>query len=113
MAEVTDQPPAHRDAIVVTYDPEADAAYISFAPTADGGVARTVSVDDEDWLVNLDLDDDGRFVGMEVLGAPAAAEGAAREGPRPRPGRRPLISQIAILPAWTVRSSVSCANTTG
>ena len=68
MAEVTDQPPAHRDAIVVTYDPEADAAYISFAPTADGGVARTVSVDDEDWLVNLDLDDDGRFVGMEVLG---------------------------------------------
>lgn len=64
-----------KDALVplrVTYDSEADAAYIYFAPdTRVGGVARTVPVDggEDPWMVNLDVDAEGRLVGLEVLDA--------------------------------------------
>ena len=56
----------------VTYDPEANAAYIYFVPEIEfGGVARTVPVDggDHPWMVNLDVDSEGRLLGIEVLDA--------------------------------------------
>lgn len=56
----------------VTYDSEANAAYIYFVPEIEsGGVARTVPVDggDHPWMVNLDVDSDGRLLGIEVLDA--------------------------------------------
>jgi hypothetical protein len=36
-----------------------------------GGVARTVPVHggEDPWMVNLDVDDDGRILGLEVLDA--------------------------------------------
>ena len=56
----------------VTYDPEADAAYIHFqAEIAPGAAVRTVCVDEQeiDGMVNLDLDKTGRILGVEVLEA--------------------------------------------
>jgi uncharacterized protein YuzE len=55
----------------VEYDSEADAAYIYFVEEIRaGGVARTVPVDGEDpWMVNLDVDVEGRIVGLEGLDA--------------------------------------------
>lgn len=56
----------------VTYDEEADAAYIYFVPEIRaGGVARTIPVDGggDPWMVNLDIDRDGRIIGLEVLDA--------------------------------------------
>ena len=56
----------------VTYDSVADAAYIYFVPDIQpGGVAKTVPVGDgsEPWMVNLDVDDHGRLLGLEVLDA--------------------------------------------
>jgi uncharacterized protein YuzE len=56
----------------VTYDPEANAAYIYFVPNIEfGGVARTVPVDggEHPWMVNLDVDSEGRLLGIEVLDA--------------------------------------------
>lgn len=56
----------------VTYDDEVDAAYIYFTPDVPpGGVSRTVPVDggDDPWMVNLDVDVDGRIIGLEVLDA--------------------------------------------
>lgn len=50
----------------VTFDAEADAAYIRLAEGAHG---RTVVVDGD---TNVDLDPDGRLLGIEVL-APGAA----------------------------------------
>jgi uncharacterized protein YuzE len=56
-----------------TYDPEADAAYIYLVPIARGGVDETVCVADEypelAGDVNLDLDKEGRLLGIEILGA--------------------------------------------
>jgi len=51
-----------------TYDAEAEAAYMYLrGPIPPGGVARTVTVDDA--LVNLDLDESGRVIGIEILAA--------------------------------------------
>ncbi|MEU8252124.1 DUF2283 domain-containing protein [Nonomuraea sp. NPDC048916] len=51
-----------------TYDTEAEAAYVYLrGPIAPGGVARTVSVDSP--MVNLDLDESGRVIGIEILAA--------------------------------------------
>jgi uncharacterized protein YuzE len=52
----------------VTYDQEVDAAYVYLlAPTAvQSSVARTTTVNAN---INLDFDDEGRLVGIEVLGA--------------------------------------------
>ncbi len=59
----------------VTYDSDADAAYIYFGeePRLGYRVAETVPVDPQaiGGMVNLDLDDDGRLLGIEVLGAAA------------------------------------------
>lgn len=46
----------------VTYDHDAQALYVEIA---DGTVVRTIHVYDN---VNLDLDADGRVLGIEVLG---------------------------------------------
>jgi uncharacterized protein YuzE len=54
----------------ITHDPSVNAAYIYLAEEIlPGGVARTVSVDPIDvrGIVNLDLDEDGRIIGIEVL----------------------------------------------
>ncbi|WP_433567023.1 DUF2283 domain-containing protein [Nocardia sp. CA-151230] len=56
----------------VTYDPEANAAYIYLTHEIPaGGVARTVPVDPivVAGMVNLDLDAEGRIIGIEVLDA--------------------------------------------
>jgi uncharacterized protein YuzE len=56
----------------VTYDSQANAAYIYFVPEIEsGGVARTVTVDggEHPWMVNLDVDSDGRILGIEMLDA--------------------------------------------
>lgn len=57
----------------ITHDPEADAAYIYVRyPVAPGEVARTVPVDLPEnccGMVNLDLDEAGRLLGVEVIGA--------------------------------------------
>lgn len=56
----------------VQYEPEVDAAYIYFVSRiGTGGVARTLPVDggDDPWTVNLDVDAEGRILGLEVLNA--------------------------------------------
>jgi uncharacterized protein YuzE len=55
----------------VTYDASANAAYIYLVEDIEpGGVARTVSIDPrEGMMVNLDLNSEGRILGMEVLAA--------------------------------------------
>jgi len=55
----------------VTYDAEANAAYIYFVQDIEsGGVAKVVPFDPSDGvMVNLDLDADGRILGLEVLAA--------------------------------------------
>jgi uncharacterized protein YuzE len=56
----------------VKYDRDVDAAYIYLVDEIPaGGVARTISVDPQtiDGMVNLDLDDQGRILGLEVLDA--------------------------------------------
>jgi uncharacterized protein YuzE len=50
---------------IVTYDPDADAAYIRFSPEA---VQDSEEVSDG---IVLDYDAEGRIVGMEVLDARA------------------------------------------
>lgn len=55
----------------LTFDGEADAAYLAIGSGADG-VARTIPVDlgDEPGIdVTLDVDANGRLIGVEVLGA--------------------------------------------
>jgi len=61
---VTDE---HR-VLRLTYDPSADAAYIYLQPATviQPSVATTLPVNAS---VNLDFDDQGRLVGVEVLGA--------------------------------------------
>lgn len=47
-------------------DKEADAAYIYFKEIADGEVAETITLNDS---VNIDLDKDGKVLGIEILDA--------------------------------------------
>jgi uncharacterized protein YuzE len=55
------------------YDAQADAAYIRLIAIGPGSVADTVCVADEfpelRGDVNLDLDRNGRLVGIEIMGA--------------------------------------------
>jgi uncharacterized protein YuzE len=57
----------------IEYDSEADAAYIylKVEPALGHQVARTVCVDplEMNGMVNLDLDDEGRIIGIEVMDA--------------------------------------------
>ena len=55
----------------LTYDANADAAYIYLVEIAAGEVARTVPVDAlaSEAMINLDLDLSGRLLGIEVMDA--------------------------------------------
>ena len=55
--------------IHVTYNDEADAAYISLVPIGPGEVATTEAGVDEKLNINLDYNAEGRLIGIEVLGA--------------------------------------------
>jgi uncharacterized protein YuzE len=59
--------------IRVTFDDEADATYIYLAeePRLGWHVAKTVTVpaDEVGGMVNIDLDHDGRLIGIEILDA--------------------------------------------
>lgn len=50
--------------MLLEYDSEADAIYVSFRPIDDGEVARTKSLDSNR---NVDYDSDGVAVGVEFL----------------------------------------------
>lgn len=77
--------------VEVTYDQKANAAYISFAdPQARPKVARMYPCDPVEvgGMINLDFDESGRLIGIEVLGATSklprrlldAAEGLDNRG---------------------------------
>lgn len=56
----------------VTYDKSADAAYVYFTePRVRARSARTYPCDpvDVDGMINLDFDEHGRLIGIEVLAA--------------------------------------------
>jgi uncharacterized protein YuzE len=57
----------------ITYDPEADAAYLQLVERVDGEIAETLPVEELDESraggFIFDFDDDGRLLGIEVLGA--------------------------------------------
>ncbi len=48
------------------YDPAMGAAYVALAPAPAGGVAQTIEVLA---MVNADLDEGGRLLGVEIVGA--------------------------------------------
>ncbi len=50
----------------IEYDKNADAAYIYFKEILDSEVVQTISLNDS---VNIDLDKDGRTLGIEILDA--------------------------------------------
>lgn len=54
----------------IEYDEDVDAAYIYFG-RAEPQVARTISVDpiSIQGMVNLDIDSDGRILGIEIMDA--------------------------------------------
>ena len=66
----------------ITYDQEADAAYIYLVPISPGGVARTYTCDPNEvkGMINLDFDRDGRLLGIEVLDASRSLPGAVLDG---------------------------------
>jgi uncharacterized protein YuzE len=56
----------------IEYDPEADAAYITLVEKGSGSrVAQTVPVDpaEVNGEINLDFEESGRLIGIEVLDA--------------------------------------------
>ncbi len=50
----------------ITYDKEADAAYIYFKEISAGEVTKTISLNES---VNVDFGKDGMTLGIEILGA--------------------------------------------
>ena len=50
----------------MTYDSEADAAYIYFKEIAKGEVTQTISLNES---INIDLDKYGKTLGIEILEA--------------------------------------------
>ena len=50
----------------ITFDKDADAAYIYFKDISEGEVVKTISLNDS---VNIDLDSEGRTIGIEILEA--------------------------------------------
>jgi uncharacterized protein YuzE len=50
----------------ITFDSEANAAYIAFKDIAPGGVAESVPINDD---LILDIDVDGVVLGLEILNA--------------------------------------------
>jgi len=72
----------------ITYDPEADAAYIQLARTIEGGgvdFTFACNPNEVDGMINLDFDSQGLLVGIEVLNArtklpPEVLQDAVRPG---------------------------------
>ena len=62
----------------ITFDKDADAAYIYFKEISPGEVAKTISLNDS---VNIDLDAEDKTLGIEILNAskklPASALNSA------------------------------------
>jgi len=50
----------------ITFDKEADAAYIYLKEISKGEVEKTISLNDS---INIDLDKEGKAIGVEVLDA--------------------------------------------
>jgi len=50
----------------IEYDKDADAAYIYFKEIEEGEVTQTISLNES---VNIDLDNEGRTLGIEILDA--------------------------------------------
>jgi uncharacterized protein YuzE len=50
----------------ITFDKEADAVYIYFKEISEGEVKTTISLNDS---VNVDLDNEGKTLGIEILDA--------------------------------------------
>jgi len=50
----------------IEYDREADSAYLYFKEISEGEVVQNISLNDS---VNIDLDKDGRTLGIEILNA--------------------------------------------
>ena len=50
----------------IEYDKDADAAYIYFKEIAEGEVVQTISLNES---VNIDLDKDGKTLGIEIIDA--------------------------------------------
>lgn len=64
--------------MMLTYDPEADAMYVSFVRRHDGDVARTIELGDDR---QADYGEDGTLLGVEFLGVSAGLnlDGVPRE----------------------------------
>jgi uncharacterized protein YuzE len=60
----------------IEFDKEADAAYIYFKEIANGEVKKTISLNDS---VNIDLDEEGKTLGIEILDASKNLPGSALE----------------------------------
>lgn len=61
-----------RPALKITYDRKANAAYIYLSPELEGKhVSNTYLCDPSEinGMINLDFDEDGMLIGIEVLGA--------------------------------------------
>ncbi len=48
----------------ITYDKDADAAYLYFREIGDGEVAQTIVLSDS---INIDIDKEGKTLGIEIL----------------------------------------------
>lgn len=64
----------------VTYDADADAAYIYLKNIAPGEVEKTVTGEGDAEGVNLDFDAEGRLIGVEVLEARERLPGEVLRG---------------------------------
>ena len=55
---------------MIEIDPEVDAAYITLQPVGDGAAVRQIVMDDKRLAgeVVLDLDAEGRLLGIELIG---------------------------------------------
>jgi uncharacterized protein YuzE len=66
--DVGDEQRQHQSLVTVSYDSEVDCAYIRLAERDAGGV-ETVGVKIGDRDLNIDVDRDGRLVGLELFDA--------------------------------------------
>lgn len=60
--------------MIITYDSEADAAYIYLKQPVAGDASRTITCDEAlaAGSFHLDIDQDGRLIGIEILNAKRA-----------------------------------------
>jgi len=63
--------------MMIEYDKEADAAYIYFKEIDEGEVVKTISLNDS---INIDLDSEGKTLGIEILDASENLPSVALQG---------------------------------